>query len=460
MKADVRAFFVGGAVSIALIATALVLWPGAGVITTAMAVAIIALTMIATWRQCPWYSREGSWALLAIMTLAIIGDIININYYTVAAGATASNPVLQNYDACRDWTCACAINYGDVCPPEYYAGGMSYLVAGLLRIFGRSVAVPIFFDTWCYGLAVMLISGIGYRLAGNDRRVALATMIVTVTICYLFAQATLILKDVPLTLSMAAVVYVMASWAMDDIARPTAVQILMLVIALLLIALLRQHMLVMVAVGAVLFIAGCRGDLRFIILLAAVVCLYWIWGHYVMPPAAEAINTITAESHVEIVQTSGQTAPLDNLIGDYTKLPFYVKMLLLPLSVAVQFLIPFPWNFERDIIFGPVDAVAHFGYTWYLAGALIIYWIFACMRRAGRPMELTIIWGVILTCVTAYISSGRVSRYCLPLLPLLLPAAAWVLVYCRREKALKVWLGVFAVLLAATLVICYKMQNG
>lgn len=460
MKADVGQFLAAGVVSIVLIATALILWPGAGIITTAAAVAIIAVAMVTAWLNCPWFSRAGSWALLIVMTLAIIGDIININYYTVAAGATASNPVLLNYDACRDWSCACTINYGDACPPQFYPGGMSYLVAGLLTVFGRSVAVPIFFDTLCYGLAVMLISGVGYRLSRNDKRVALATLVIAVTMCYLFAQATLILKDTPLTMSMAAVAYVMVSWAMEAESRPSAGQILMLVGGLFLIALLRQHMLLMVAVGAVLFSLGRRPDLRFILLLVGVLCLYWLWGRYVMAPAAEAVNTLTAEDHVEIVQTSAQTAPLDKLIGDYTKLPFYVKILLLPLSVAVQFLIPFPWNFDRDVIFGPVDAVAHLGYTWYLAGALIIYWLFACIKRAGRPMALTVIWGVILTCLTAYISSGRVSRYCLPLLPLLLPAAGWVAIYCRREKALKVWLVVFAVLLAATLIVCYKMQKG
>ncbi|MDE6287711.1 MAG: hypothetical protein K2M00_02870 [Muribaculaceae bacterium] len=455
-----RSFIVAVLACIALIAAALVLWPGAGILTTAVAAAVIAVSLAIAWRGCPWYSRAGSWVLLIVMTLAILGDIINVNYYTVASGTTASNPVLVNYDACRDWSCAVMIDYGDECPPQFYPGGMSYLVAGLLKVFGRSVAIPIFFNTWCYGFAVMLIAGIGYRLAGNDRRVAFATLLTAVSMCYLFAQSTLIIKDVPLTLGMAAVVYVMAEWAMAGKARPQARQLVMLVAGLLMIALLREHMLLMIAVGAVMFFFGCRYDMRFAALFAGILCLYWIWSNYILAAPAEVINTVTAEAHVEIVQQSGQTAPLDNLIGDYTTLPFYTKILLLPLSVVVQFLIPFPWNFERDIIFGPVDAVAHLGYTWYFAGALILYWLFACVRRTSRPMGVTVIWGIILTCLTAYISSGRVSRYCLPLLPMMLPAAGWVLVNCRRDRALKVWLGVFAVLLAATLVICYKMQKG
>ena len=104
-------------------------------------------------------------------------------------------------------------------------------------------------------------------------------------------------------------------------------------------------------------------------------------------------------------------------------------------------------------------AVAHISYFWYLAGALIIYWIFGCAYRAPRRQQLTVVWGVILTVITAYMSSGRISRYCLPYLPLLLPAAAIVALDCRRRRSLWIWLAVFAALLLTALLICYSMQH-
>lgn len=80
-------------------------------------------------------------------------------------------------------------------------------------------------------------------------------------------------------------------------------------------------------------------------------------------------------------------------------------------------------------------------------------------RRSPGNERRLVAWGVVLTAGIALMTSGRVSRYCLPLLPLLLPAAASAVVYARRERSLQIWMGVFVALMVPGLVICYKLQT-
>ena len=71
-----------------------------------------------------------------------------------------------------------------------------------------------------------------------------------------------------------------------------------------------------------------------------------------------------------------------------------------------------------------------------------------------------VLWGVALTLITAYSDAGRASRYCLPLLPLLLPAAAQTALLDRRRRPLHVWLAIFTIILAATLAVCHHLHTA
>lgn len=442
-------------IAVALVAYAL---PGAGIGVSVAAYAVIIAAALATLRASGIDSIATRSIALVSSTLSTILVIINVNYFTVATGHTVADPLLQNFDAMRDWSWACHMAFGDD-QPDLFVSGMSYATAGILWLFGRSIAYPIFFVSLCYAIAIVMIGSIAYRL--TDRRdVATTAMVMGAMMCFLLAHSSVLVKDLPVTCTTAIIVdRIVCIYRQRRSLNIKDIALLTPTLALLLI--LRHNMSFMIAVGCALFLIGAAPRTRLSLITLAVTVLIGgqIVNRVVMPSPDNIINTISADECALMILNDEATRPWDNIVGDYTQLPFYTKLLWLPVSVAIQFLLPFPWGFERHVCYGPGVAVAHVSYFWYLAGALILYWIFARARKAPRSRQLLIAWGVVLTIITAYMSSGRIARYCLPYLPMLLPAAALVVTDCRRQRSLWIWLSVFAILLAAVLIICYSMQH-
>lgn len=457
MKSTAITYTIAGTVCLSLIFSCLSVFPGAGGLTVACGTALMAAIVAVSHKSMKWMPTQGIVALLVFGTLSLCGVIINVNYYTVAQGTFAAHPVLENFDAWRDWSWACTFAYGDPAP-DTYVRCFSYVVAALLWLFGRSIAVPVIFCSLCYLGTVALSGAISWRLT-RDRVVGTTALIMTGLMCYLFSQSTILIKDCPVTLCFALITYIMVKWTeLDYRVRP--VDFAFLLFAILLLGLLRVNALAMIVLAILVmsFAMGRRNRRLATGVILSCVVWYWIVNNVLLPRALSIVLVVQAEPSTMMILPNSYAAPLERLIGDYTTLPFYTKILFLPLTLAVQALLPFPWNFSRDMVFGPVHAVAHFSFPWYFAQALILYWLFTMIRKAQRPMQLVVITGVVFTVVTAYITSGRIARYCLPYLPLLMPAASSALVNCRRRRSLWVWLGVFTLILTVTLLICYNMQ--
>lgn len=457
MKSPKVILYIGATLCLGLIFSCLSLFPGAGFIYIAGAAAIGGTAAVALYSNCSWRSTAGWWILLAAATLSLCGAIININYYTVAAGTTAACPVLQNFDSLRVWQWSCYFAFGDIIPTQNITS-VGYFFAPLLYVFGRTIAVPVLFCSICYMLTPIVVGSIAMRLT-SDRRIALAAMLFTACQCFLFAQSTMLIKDCPVTLGMGVIIYyivVAATGRQLDLGAGIA-----LLSAITALSLLRPQSLLFISVAAILITAPSgRRSIAWGAGIAVTAIAFHIFSYTAILPSnilRVIQHSVTTHEAITFIQPNPYAVPFDNMFGDYTQIPFYKKLMILPLTVALQFLLPFPWNFGRDTIYGPAEGIAHFGFPWYLAGALILYWLFVCMRRAPRPMQMTVLTGVLFTVATAYMTSGRIARYCLPYLPMLLPAAAYVAV-CIRRRSLWIWLGVFSVLLAATLMVCHHLQ--
>lgn len=458
MKMTTTTFAIAVATCFATIAASSYVLPGAGMGLSVVAYAVIIAVALCVLRASGIDSATTRIITLISSTLSVALAIVNINYFTAAVGHTAADPVLQNFDAMRDWTWACHLVFGDP-EPDLFISGMSYMTAGILWAFGRSIAYPIFFVSLCYAISIVMIGSIAYKLT-DRREVGTIAMAVGAMMCFLLAHSSVLVKDLPVTCMFAITIHRIVciyrqhrSFTFKDLA------ILTPTLALLLLA--RHNMAFMLTIGCLLFMVDANRRTRLSLVILAGVALIGgqIVNRMIMPSPDNIINTISAEKCALMILHDDTTRPWDNIVGDYTQLPFYIKVLWLPISVAIQFLLPFPWGFERHMCFGPGVAIAHFSYFWYAAGALILYWIFACARKAPRSQQLLIAWGVMLTIITAYMSSGRIARYCLPYLPLLLPAAAIVIADCRQRRSLWIWLGIFTTLLTAALIICYSMQH-
>lgn len=435
-----------------------VLLPGARLTFLLPAAVVCGGILAATYRLAcrSFYSTPGEAIIVCVFSLIVCGIILNIWYFTTASGGTFSNPILHNSDSHIDWYYAMEELDGQphtfIMPNfRYYI----YIVMGLCAVFGRDIGVPLMFNALCFGLTIIAVGAITFRLTAN-RTTSVIAMAATSVMCYLLMEATVLLKDVPLTLCMAVFILGLTQIFIDK--KLSFKPIICLMLGIAGVTFLRLNMLLMLVTGAIIFMGRNRNVNATLATVAAVIIVVFVAAKSFMHVPQVAENVLMSDSNPVLNQTRF-VRPWDNLLGTpYYEMSIFKRLLWLPASVVVQFLIPFPWNYMRDTIFGPTEAIAHFGYFWYLAGAVFLFWIFRLKKVSNRAMVRLAWWGVFLTVATAFMTSGRVSRYCLPLLPTLLPAVAFTINRKSSRKPLLIWLGVFSVLLCVTLITCYQLQ--
>ena len=451
------------AASLAAVAVCMALWPGVRPWFVLPAMIAIGAATGYAYSKCPFRSRAGAWVLLAALTVTTIGVVVNVNYFTTVFSTTVDRPFLQNWDAANDWSRAVYYltgeNDGGFSANRY----LSALATGLMMVFGRDITVPLMFNVLCYCFTLVCMGAIAWTLT-TDRRTASATMIAGVLMCYLMEQATVFIKDVEVTLLMALAALVFARWSRPAGAHPSrhaAAEGVGMAAVLVAMMFMRAQYLYMIALGAVMFgirLRPLRADGRFLAVAVAALALRGLVAYAFTAPTVAASLGLQFSRSFQFFDSNSMV--WDNMVGLYSDKSLLERLLWLAPSTVLQFLLPFPWTWANHLEFGPFTALAHFGFFWYYTGALILYWLFTRLRKAPRALAIMVLWGVALTLITAYSDAGRASRYCLPLLPLLLPAAAQTALLDRRRRSLRVWLAVFTVILAATLAVCHHIHTA
>ena len=101
MTINDRAFAYAQVGYVLVVLLALILMPGAHVITTLIAMVGVWCVVSGVYQAAPWRNREGWWTLLIAATILAVGIIANVHCFTVKAGATTELPLLNNPDSYR-----------------------------------------------------------------------------------------------------------------------------------------------------------------------------------------------------------------------------------------------------------------------------------------------------------------------------------------------------------------------
>lgn len=417
-------------------------------------IAVAALTSL-IYSRCSFRSLGGALVLFFAVGMSYCGALANIWWFTTAHSATDQMPWLANFDAANDWNLAVGFitGTGDLqSVPRFYG----YFMGALMSVLGHSVVVPIMFNVLCYALLLLVMGALGWSLTGS-RRYATILMALTGAMSYLTVLSTIIMKDVPLTLCMALVAWQMVRLRHRMKSRFPATPFILLLTAVCAIALLRPNSLLFVVLGCAIMGVSLRPfrisvPIALTALLALTLCIamHYLPFHY--PAVTDQL--LVADSSYHQVFSAG-SARWDHMVGIYDQLPIWKKILWLPVNVVVQFFIPLPWTCGNYIDFGVTMPYAHFGFAWYFAGAMILYALWNSAGARVSSWMLLAWWGIACTIITAYVSAGHVSRYCIPLLPLLLPAAARAFRYMNGTKSFYIWLGVSTAGIAIALSIAY-----
>ena len=436
---------------IGIVTAGWVLWP----VPSSLGVkAMVTVLPLLACLLCKRYSLRnldgGDYILLAAWATVTLGAISNGGYYTTVMGGTVSDPMFANYDSMRDWNDGSALLAGERPLATY-----GYMV-GVLRLICDDVMVVLGANVMCYLLTIVLIGRITYELT-PEKRTVIISMLMTALTAYLWAQATTVIKDAPVALCMTALTLLMIRMRRKA-CRWWEYAIGALV--LMVLAFIRINAMFLVGLMAVVMSLG-RSENKapaVALIVPACIAVYFIAkAAGVHTPSPVELIAVAPDS--EAVMADRHTAPWDNMLGgDYCELPVYKKLLWLPASVVLQFILPFPWNFESAYVFGPAKVFSRIGVVWYYCGALLLWWLAARWRQASGTTRRVVACGVLLTIITAYMNSGRASRYCLAYLPMLLPASAMACNYLR-QRSMRLWLIIFTVLLIILLLICYHLHK-
>lgn len=459
--------------SILLVLIALILLPGASVVPTLLAFVGVWAIVALCYKQLPWQSKAGWWTLLISSTILAVGIVANVNYFTVHSGATTQMPVLHNPDAWRYYADALSVmGHESGVPCELKSHGYGLIISWVWQLTGITIVSPLVLNMLFVLLAIIVSGGIAWRLlkettSKSGQWVAACAMIMTASVCYFLNSGTLLLKEAGVIFAFSLLGYSLITLAENNVEKKTKyINIAIFTIGALLLAMLRYNFLIMPLIGVIFLLKWNKENVITATIIAVVCVASWLLISAFLYSNYDAMPHIASK----IVRGEGLESAffLDNpnhraynaIVDGYFEFPWWKKVLMLPMSAAVQYLIPLPWGWGDDIQFGYSLAYAHVSYPWYAIGGLVVYFVISQMRKVPRALARFVAWGGLMWLVPAFLFAGTVSRYALPMLPILIPGAVYVMAQWRQMPRIKLWITCYIVLLVVGLIAGYVVQKG
>lgn len=440
------------------------LQPGVSALSFVGLWALGTAAICAAYRMRSWSTDGGGWLLLAASVLLAAGVVVNCHYYiNVWGNGDVSRPMLMNLDAWSAWNNALVdIGRTDAVRSSWPALGYGHFVGLTARIFGADITFPLLLNALCTLAAIVLTGAAAHGCSGlserEGARMATCAMVMASLMCYFMVSGTILIKDGPLTmaagLAVAGALRIRRGADTAGYAALASAAIIFgfcrpifLLATILLIVVLNSHerRSISAAIPAILIIG----------------IAWWLLQQSEVASNMGRVADTSVSLYTSDASEATQHSFYYRLFHDYFHFPLWQKLLLLPLTIGLQLLIPLPWTYDKYLMFAPDMFVAHFSFCRYAVAALVVYYIFGVAHR--KPLSdllprLTAV-GVLLYAAAALRFGGTVSRYGIPLVPMLIPCAAYVLLHCRRERALRVWCAVYAIGFAVLLFVCYKLTS-
>lgn len=460
MKRTGKAFCIVCATAIVFVASLLIIFPSGPFVRQLLRLIGVGALALALWRYTSVPSRAGASVLLAAWTFLAGGYAVNLWYFTTASGGTLLNPVFNNIDASVVWSQLSALCNG--VEPSYGQWQLGYAkllylwslgaapdVGGVLMLSTLSAMLAIVFSGAAAAKAVL---GASPDNSHEAARVSATAMGAMACMCYFMSSGCLIIKDAFVCMIMSAAVY-----AFVTLRRQTVWACCIGLTAILFAGTMaRPHLPAFFAVLALCSFAFVPRRLMAVpaVFFAAALALEY-YGR-TTGAASEIFFDDNTINFVTGHPDESRIAAYETVAPQYYSTTTLQRLIRLPFCLAVQFFTPLPWAFMRHVVFGPVQFWSHMALPWYAFGGVFLYYLIFCLRQSTRTVASLAVFAAVAYMATAYVTGGTVSRYCLPWLPAMLPAVAYVLTSSQlRSHRFKVWAWCFAAAVALGLVIIY-----
>lgn len=347
--------------------------------------------------------------------------------------------------------------------------GLSMMMVALWKVFGVSVIWPQALNMM-FTLSSIVISALTSRRLLSRYASASASTVIAVSLllnCLLFYYIMIgaaVLKEGSIYLAMSMAGFALSSMAAADSERFSLWRdLIIFAMACVIIGFVRTTYLYFVLVGVfIMVIPHWRRDWGMALGMIAMIMLALLAGN--------GVAAYSFERHSEII---GGGVNMQNtyveafsqryyhrLIGDYFLYSPWLKLALLPLTMSVQFIIPFPWlNQETANL---LNILSRATYGWYVLGGIaLFYYLFLSWRR-HENMGAWAWWPALSFMALSYVMAGSVARYELPLEPLFIPVVIFTIYKLREGRWTKIftrWSIIFFILLTVTLLLCLEVQH-
>lgn len=453
-----------GVAAVALAAAAFALCGFARGVQLTASLTVAAVAAIAIYRRVLHGSNAGEWVLTATAAVMAMGVTLNVYYYTTVVGGTLDAPILINDDSSRYFRaaeCIMAGNYGEL---EGSFAGVPLMTAALWAILGKSIVWPLAANVFLTLFAIALGGRLAAILLRRDTATSALAMALTASVCHFTGEGMILLKEPMVYVGLMLTAIPLAHFYRGN--RLSARSIAAFAAGCIVTTSVRNQSLYFVALGIITFLPlhfSRRRAYTAAAALAIVAGSHFAGAtvsHYDAAKQSRVIGGTGLMSENYLGDDSRYDA-YKSIIGNYYDLSTVQRAALLPVTAAVQYAVPFPWNYARDTEFGYSQALNHFAYPWYALGGIIIFYYLWLLCRRDTPIKLWALWAMVCWLIPAYIYGGSVSRYVMPFVPCLVPMAIVAIDRLRSgqlRKTFKWWSVGYATALAVALTVCYIVQ--
>ena len=408
--------------------------------------------------------------LLLVAALMIYIDYLKLGFWTFFDGYSLEEPDIHG-DGRIYYKWALNKYDGRVGPQNVIYPGYPMIILGLWKLFGVNVIWPQALNLMCTLMGIVLTGMttrrlLAHRVNTSPQALVVGGMALTSVLTYFLIIGTMIIKEGSIILSISMAGYALASLAStaEERGRPVRDMILM-VVACAVLAIVRTTYLYFVVMGVVLMtLPNWRRDWRKGVCMLALIGVALVLG--------AMMSTHSFSRHAEVagggwnmqrfyVESESQQFYHD-VLNYYFLRPFWYKALMLPLTMSVQFIIPFPWTYYDNSTF--INNFSRMSYGWYLVGGTaLFYYPVMAWRRGKDNLGAWPWWAAGCFAAIAWVMAGSVARYITPIQPLFVPVTMFVLCRLREgrlRKAFAIWAVCFVVLVAVALLFCLEIQQA
>lgn len=408
--------------------------------------------------------------LFLISSLLIAANYTNLLVWTSVEGYSLELPNLEG-DARNYYRWALAHYDHRFAAPNVVYPGFPLLMVALWKVFGLSVIWPQAMNLM-FTLTSVVLTGmtterlLNHRVSVPQKALLSGGILLSCVLTFCLINGINILKEASTYLALSLAGYVLASMAGADNERDIRMRDLVLfVLACALMTLIRTTTLYFIALGVVIMtFPNWRRNWRTALMMLGVVLVFFVIGEYYSNDTFNRHSRIVNGGwHMQwtFAEEDAYRSLYNYVIGYYYLYSPIHRLSLLPFTLSVQFIIPFPWLNHEDPTFA--NYICRISYGWYLLGGIsLFYYLYTWWHKRGS-MGAWPWWPAVSYVVITYALAGSMTRYIAPFEPLFVPVAVFVLCRLREgrfRRAFTIWGICFVVLVAITLLLCLELQQN